>query len=89
MSEERLAQLRSMLNKQTTINDCVGINNVFQRLLLYYGNDFAMEFQSSLGKGTICIVNIPAVKNFDGTMPILTNPSKISPWRISGVGSSA
>jgi two-component system sensor histidine kinase YesM len=37
----------------------VGLNNVNQRIKLYYGSEFGLEIETELGAGTKVIVNLP------------------------------
>lgn len=59
MTKERLIALKNMLHNGTKLHISVGLNNVYQRLLLYYGDGFYFDVESVLGKGTICTIKIP------------------------------
>lgn len=60
MSEERLSELQRMLRKGTKLTDSVGLFNVHQRLLLYYGKEFSFTVCSRQGSGTEFRLDIPA-----------------------------
>lgn len=38
----------------------VGLNNVNQRIKLYFGGDYGLELETEAGKGTSVVVNLPA-----------------------------
>ena len=38
----------------------MGVRNVHERIRLYFGNDYGLSFESSLGEGTVITVRIPA-----------------------------
>ena len=40
-----------------------GINNVNQRIQLFYGEPYGMEFKSTIQQGTSAIIRIPWQKN--------------------------
>ncbi len=47
-------------DRQHSIRKCVGLNNVYQRLLLYYGeHNFSFDIQSVYHQGTTCVVMLP------------------------------
>lgn len=56
--EKVMAQLRS--GEQT---ESVGLSNVYQRLLLYYQQDFRFDISSTPGQGTVCMVDIPVQRS--------------------------
>jgi len=59
MTLERLDELKKMLNHGQRLSTSVGLYNVYQRLLLYYGNDFSFDVESIQGEGTRCVIKIP------------------------------
>lgn len=61
MSEEKLGELRAMLQGNEESSHSVGIWNVYRRLALYYGDDFIFNIESTPGKGTVCTICIPAM----------------------------
>lgn len=65
MSEEKLKELRDMLQKDEESCSSVGIRNVYRRLVLYYRKNFVFDIESTPGKGTVCIIRIPAMPEGD------------------------
>ncbi len=67
MSEEQIAQLTSLSeipNEADSDSDSIyaggfGIKNVIERIKLYYGEDYGLEFNSVPGKGTTVTLRIP------------------------------
>lgn len=59
MSEERVSDLVKMLKDGKRLNESVGLYNVNQRLILYYGKDFTFNIRSRQGKGTEISVMVP------------------------------
>ncbi|MGE5605018.1 MAG: sensor histidine kinase, partial [Bacteroidota bacterium] len=55
----RLSELRKMLQDGQKIPHGVGLFNVYQRLCLYYKNDFIMNIESQHGQGTKINIVIP------------------------------
>ena len=60
MPKEKLKELQDMLKKNEDGGHSVGIWNVYRRLVLYYGENFAFDMESTQGKGTVCTIRIPA-----------------------------
>ncbi len=48
-----------MLQSEENISESVGLYNVYQRLLLYYGREFTFDIKSKIGDGTIIRSHIP------------------------------
>lgn len=69
IAPERLEQLKGMLQGENTASHSVGIWNVYRRLILYYGENFSFDIQSLLGKGTVCILRLPAEKEVEQCFP--------------------
>jgi len=59
IDEERLKALNKMLKDGKKIAGSVGLYNVHQRLVLYYGKEFTFEILSRQGRGTQIKVDIP------------------------------
>jgi two-component system sensor histidine kinase YesM len=59
IDEDRLLKLRNMLKGGEKLTHSVGLYNVYQRLCLYYGDNFTMDVQSQVGKGTQIYISIP------------------------------
>ena len=59
IDEGRLLKLKSMLKGGEKLTHSVGLYNVYQRLCLYYGDNFSMDVQSQVGKGTQIYISIP------------------------------
>lgn len=66
MSEERLQEILSSLEKKQEENG-VGINNIYQRLLLFYGEEVRFTMNSEDGKGTEISIEIPDTVEERGT----------------------
>lgn len=60
MTLEKLKELKEMLKGEDTAGKSVGLWNVYRRLILYYGEGFRFDIDSVPGKGTQCIICIPA-----------------------------
>lgn len=63
MAPKTLKELKDIMKnkevKDSTIKG-VGLKNIYQRLLLYYGEDgFTFEINSTRGQGTVCSIVIP------------------------------
>lgn len=58
MSKERLEEIRSNLDKKMNIRG-IGMSNIYQRLLLFYGEDIYFDIDSKEGKGTKVTIIIP------------------------------
>ncbi len=59
IEEPRLKELREMLSGGKKLSHSVGLYNVYQRLSLYYGQDFSMEIHSKENYGTDIDIIIP------------------------------
>lgn len=57
----RLKQIRQSLSVHDALSDTehIGLVNVYERLLLYYGTDASLEIDSGIGRGTRVTVRIP------------------------------
>ena len=63
MGREELFRLRQCIadnNNNATQNGGFGIVNVNQRIHSYYGEEYGVSFESTLGEGTVATVGIPA-----------------------------
>lgn len=58
MDREKLAELRKHIYNQVN-NRSVGLQNVYQRLKLYYGNRADLVIESTKGKGSTVTMRIP------------------------------
>ncbi len=56
MDSEKLENLLS----HKCDSDCVGVNNVNDRLINKYGQEYSLKIYSKLNEGTKVIVNIPS-----------------------------
>lgn len=65
IAASRLEKLQKMFQDGKKLTHSIGLFNVYQRLRLYYGNDFAMDVQSQKGEGTKISIVIP-VRHFKG-----------------------
>ena len=63
ISEERLVQLRERLQTGTVENftTSIGMVNVNQRIKLFYGEQYGIELESEINKGTTVNIHIPKV----------------------------
>jgi two-component system sensor histidine kinase YesM len=59
MTEEKVARLRLQFNREVDQQDGFGINNVHQRIRLYYGEPYGIEIESEYGIGTRISITIP------------------------------
>jgi two-component system sensor histidine kinase YesM len=55
------AVLKDILKERSDKNrfSKVGLNNVNQRIKLYFGSDFGVDLEAELGRGTKVIVTLP------------------------------
>ena len=58
MEADILAHIFEKHTRDTRSNG-VGLNNVNERIQLYYGEDYGISFKSSPGKGTEAIITLP------------------------------
>ncbi|MGI5899738.1 MAG: sensor histidine kinase [Christensenellales bacterium] len=60
ISEERLENIREVLkSSQGAERDCFALDNVNQRIKLYYGKDYGVEINSIQDRGTIARMRLP------------------------------
>ena len=59
LEPERLGVLQDMLSGGPKLSGSVGLYNVYQRLLLYYGKAFSFEVSSRPGEGTLFTISVP------------------------------
>ena len=52
-------------------HDKLGIMNVDKRIKFYYGNDYGISIQSSLGEGTTVIVKFPGISSLQSNGGII------------------
>ncbi|WP_141506360.1 sensor histidine kinase [Paenibacillus luteus] len=62
MSEERLEQIRQLLNDPDIPTKHIGLSNVHRRLLLLYGPGYGIQLLSRLGEGTCVTIRLPYEK---------------------------
>ncbi|KRE66702.1 cache domain-containing sensor histidine kinase [Paenibacillus sp. Soil750] len=58
MSEAKLLEIKATLVGKTK-GESIGITNVHERIQLYFGNDYGIDVNSTLGKGTTVIIHFP------------------------------
>lgn len=58
MDSETLAHIFEKHTRDTRSNG-VGLNNVNERIQIYYGDDYGISFESSPGKGTEATITLP------------------------------
>jgi len=61
MDPETLAHIFEKHTRDTKSNG-VGLNNVRERIQLYYGAEYGISFSSSLGEGTVATITLPVGK---------------------------
>lgn len=59
ISAERLDSLKEMLAGGKKLAESVGLFNVYQRMVLYYGREFTFDVSSELGEGTKITIVVP------------------------------
>ena len=59
LEPDRLRKLQHMLSGGAKLTGSVGLYNVYQRLLLYYGKEFSFEVTSRVGEGTLFTIKVP------------------------------
>jgi two-component system sensor histidine kinase YesM len=60
ISPQRLERIREVLKlSQEASQDCFALDNVNQRIKLYYGKEYGIEIISARGQGTIARIRIP------------------------------
>lgn len=59
LEADRLRILQHMLSGGAKLSGSVGLFNVYQRLLLYYGSAFSFEVSSRAGGGTLFTISVP------------------------------
>lgn len=58
MDEETLAKFRDEINNPRE-NSGIGLSNIVQRLKFFYGDDYTIEAESELNKGTTIRISVP------------------------------
>ncbi len=61
----RLRELHRQITSPEDMPDSVGLQNIFRRLLLYYGKAAALELKSAAGRGTVAAIRIPVRKGIE------------------------
>ena len=57
--KEQLEKVRAKMRREGSIGQTIGLNNVYQRLRIFYGDQMEMELFSEAGKGTTVCIRIP------------------------------
>ena len=60
MEPERAALLNDYINGRNKAFRSIGLKNVNRRIRLSYGEEFGVQIQSVLGRGTMITVTLPA-----------------------------
>jgi len=63
MSEEQLSSMMESIKNTQKPAKGVGLSNIYNRLRLYYKDNFSFQVHSTLGKGTECEIRLPAIMN--------------------------
>jgi len=58
----RLQELMEQITSPKDMRDSVGLQNIYRRLRLYYGETAALELKKAEERGTIAEIRIPARK---------------------------
>ncbi|QTH41342.1 sensor histidine kinase [Cohnella sp. LGH] len=66
MDEQRLTEIRSLMNGSLDADENVGIRNVYKRLRLHYGERVDFYIDSRPGEGTRVSFRIPALSSNEG-----------------------
>ena len=59
INPEKLSQIKESFKNGENSEKSVGLYNIYNRLALYYGEDFTFDIESQLGMGTKCTIMIP------------------------------
>jgi two-component system sensor histidine kinase YesM len=62
MTQEKLSQVRDMMNSDNPENIHIGLTNVNKRLNLHYGKDYGLTLDSTENVGTKVTVKVPGIK---------------------------
>ncbi|MCE5344568.1 MAG: sensor histidine kinase [Eubacteriales bacterium] len=62
VSPQRLSMLQKQIVSPEDMPDSVGLQNIYRRLLLHYGNAVVLELRSAQERGMIATIRIPARK---------------------------
>ena len=62
MTQEKLNQVRDMMNSDNPENIHIGLTNVNKRLNLHYGKDYGLTLDSTENVGTKVTVKVPGIK---------------------------
>ena len=67
MSDQELDEIyrQEEAGDQSKGLDQVGIQNVRDRILLYYGNEYGVSFESEAGRGTKVLIRLPFRKEVE------------------------
>ena len=64
MDQERLEKLlNGPVDEKDSSGSGIGVNNVNERIKLYFGNEYGLRFESSIEKGTTAYVYLPHLKD--------------------------
>jgi len=61
MTEETIQRVRSGALRSDRRFNGIGINNIQERIVLYFGNDYGISYKSVPGEYTCAVVNLPAI----------------------------
>lgn len=61
--EDKLTEIKASINNAVNsaeyTSEYIGLQNVSERLFLFYGSTASLTLQSRIGEGTVCILHIP------------------------------
>ncbi len=63
MEEEQLKELLNNLVSNNNTQTNIGVRNVYNRLKLFYGDEFIFDFRSRVDEGTSVYISIPGIQN--------------------------
>ena len=61
----RIKDINNQLNKQCSIShDSYGIYNVNERIKLYFGEQYGLQYDTQVTEGTKAIIRIPRIEQY-------------------------
>ena len=69
--EDKIESIKNYLQDATferTTKGSIGIKNIQQRLEMFYGEDYKIQIESELGKGTLICIPVPLQEQSGGDL---------------------